>query len=127
MLESQGPYLPRMDFLRCEEGEREEKRRVKDVHMIALLADDGLCVMTDVYENLRISGGRLVCWRGDFWRQNMSRTWFHHSLFPPILPSRDHSPGQREQEQDLRRRRYGGGPCCLACEERMGRGERRRT
>ena len=55
--------------------------------------------------------------RGLFSRQNMSRTSFRRSLFPPILPSRDHSPGQREQEQDLRRRRYGGGPCCLACGE----------
>ncbi len=74
-------------FRAVRRGRGERKRWAKDVHMVPLLADDGLCMMTDVYENLRISGGRTVCWRGTSGVRTCHGPGFTAVCFLPASPA----------------------------------------
>ena len=55
--------------------------------MVPLLADDDLCVMTDVYENLRISGGGMESWRGTSGIRTSHGPGFTAVCFLPASPA----------------------------------------
>lgn len=74
-------------FCAVRRGKREEKRWGKDVHVVPLLADNNLCMMTDVYENLRISGGRRMCWRGTSGVRTCHGPGFAAVCFLPASPA----------------------------------------